>query len=76
MIDKETWKIGTDQDKMEKLIKYYMHVQIHIKSIFLRLSQVTVKQFTVFSMNGSFKTYLDLIGKFKWIGKMMYNIIK
>ena len=22
MIDKETWKIGTDRDKMEKLIKY------------------------------------------------------
>ena len=24
----------------------------------------------------AFKTHLDLIGKFKWIGKMMYNIIK
>ena len=24
MIDKETWKIGTDRDKMEKLIKYNM----------------------------------------------------
>ena len=51
MIDKETWKIGTDRDEMEKLIKYYMHVQQHIKIIFLKkkwLSQVTVKQSTVF----------------------------
>ena len=24
MIDQETWKIGTDHDKMEKLIKYNM----------------------------------------------------
>ena len=23
-----------------------------------------------------FKTQLDLIGKFTWIGKMMYNVIK
>ena len=29
MIDKETWKIGTDHDKMEKLIKYHLHVQYH-----------------------------------------------
>ena len=31
-------------------------------------SQVTVKQ--------SLKTQLDLIGKFKWIGKMTYNVVK
>ena len=51
MIDKKKWKIGTDRDKMEKIIKYYMHVQQHIRNIFLkrgRLSQVTVKQSTVF----------------------------
>ena len=27
LIDKETWKIGSDCYKIEKLIKYYMHVQ-------------------------------------------------
>ena len=27
MIDKEKWKIGTDRDKMEKLIKYNISVQ-------------------------------------------------
>ena len=27
MIDKETWKTGTDHDKMGKLTKYNMHVQ-------------------------------------------------
>ena len=32
MIGKETWKIGTDRDKMEKLIKYHMHV--HCKKRF------------------------------------------
>ena len=38
MIDTETLKIGTDHDKMEKLIKCNMHVQYH-KS--LKLYQVT-----------------------------------
>ena len=33
--DKETWKIGTDRDKIEKLIKYNMSVQYH-KSIVLK----------------------------------------
>ena len=43
MIDTETWKIGTDCDKIEKLIKYYMHVQYHKKCLSEkeRLSQVT-----------------------------------
>ena len=27
MIDQETWKIGTDCDKIEKIIKYNMHLQ-------------------------------------------------
>ena len=48
MADKETWRIGADCDKIEKLIKCNMHIQYH-KSIFMkkRLSQVT-KQLTVF----------------------------
>ena len=43
MIDKETWTVGIDLDKME-LIKF-------IKSVFLKkkLSQVTVKNYTDFS---------------------------
>ena len=54
MLDKETWKIGTDRDKMEKLIKYNMHVQYH-KSVFFKKktfwSNKTIHCF--FSMNGS-----------------------
>ena len=42
MIDKETWKIGTDCDKIEELIKYNIHVQYHKNVFFLKkLSQVT-----------------------------------
>ena len=55
MIDKETYKIGTDCDKMEKLIKYNTHVQYH-KSVFLKKKKAfsgKVKQFTFF-MNGNF----------------------
>ena len=50
MIDKETWKIETDSDKMDKLLKHYMHVQNYKKRLFEKekLSQVTVKQSTVF----------------------------
>ena len=42
MIDEETCKLGIDHDKMEKSIKYNMHVQYH-KSVFLKkkLSEVT-----------------------------------
>ena len=35
MIDKETWNIRTDRDKMEKSIKYNMPVQ-YKKCIFLK----------------------------------------
>ena len=35
MLNKETWKTGTDRDKMEKLIKYDMDVQDN-KSIFCK----------------------------------------
>ena len=33
MIDEETWKIGTELDKMGKLIKYHIHVRYH-KALF------------------------------------------
>ena len=33
MIDKETWKIGTDRYKMETLIKYNMSLQYHKKRL-------------------------------------------
>ena len=50
MIDRQTWKIGTDCDKMEKCIKYHMHVHYYKKRLFekAKLSQVTVKQSTAF----------------------------
>ena len=31
MLDKETWIVETDCDKMEKIIKYKMSVQYHKK---------------------------------------------
>ena len=45
-MDKETWKIGRDCDKLEKLIKYYMDVKYHKKCLSEKekLSQVTIKQ--------------------------------
>ena len=51
MLDKETWKIETDRDKMENLIKCHIHKQYHKKASFWKrkLSQVTVKQSTVFA---------------------------
>ena len=61
MIDKETWKIGTD--KMGKLIKYHLHVQYHKKRLH-----------GFFLWMIPFNTHLNLIGKLKWIGKMTYNI--
>ena len=50
MIDKETWKTGTDHDKMENIIKYHMHIQYHEERLFKRkkLSQVAVKQSIIF----------------------------
>ena len=50
MIDKETWKIRADLDKMEKSINYHMYVQYHKKNLLKKkkLSQVTIKQSTVF----------------------------
>ena len=40
MIDKETWKIGADHDKIEKIIKYNMYVQYH-KTLWSNLKQFT-----------------------------------
>ena len=50
MVREETWKVGTDCDKMDKLIKYHIHLQYHKKCVFEKekLSQVTVKQSTAF----------------------------
>ena len=58
MIDKETSKIETDRDKMEKLIKYNMPVQykkcLLEKKKKKKLSQVTENNPLFFSMNESF----------------------
>ena len=54
MINKKTWKIETDRDKMEKLIKYNKQ-QYHKKRLF-------EKNFLLRMI--AFKTRLDLIGKF------------
>ena len=34
MIDKETWKIRAECDKMEKLIKNHIHIKYHKKDYF------------------------------------------
>ena len=34
MVSEETWKVGTDCDKMDKLIKYHIHLQYHKKCVF------------------------------------------
>ena len=62
---------------MEELIKCNMHKQYH-KSVFLKQKTPSsnAKQFTVFLGVGAFKTHLDVIGKFTWMGKMTYNVIK
>ena len=33
MIDKETWNVETDRDKMDKVIEYKMYVQYHKKCL-------------------------------------------
>ena len=61
---------------MEKLIKYMMYN--NIKSVFLKKKAFSskVKQFTFFLWMVAFKTRLEVIGKFTWIGKMTHNVIK
>ena len=72
MIDKETWKTGTDRDKMKKIIKY--HLQVQYKKRLLEKEKTfssnrqTIRSF--FLRMIAFKTHLDLVGKLKWIGKM------
>ena len=55
-MDKETWKIGTDRDKMEKLIKYHMHLQHHRKHLFEKEKTFSsnCKAIQSFSMNDSY----------------------
>ena len=83
MIDKETWKTKTDGDKMEKLIKCHIHMQVQYqKSVVLKKKTFSSYPktihcfFFVFFLLVGLKAHLDLIGKFKLIGKMTYNAIK
>ena len=64
-------KIGTDHDDMEKLIVYHMHVQYHKKPVFEKEKTFLDNHRTIhcFLWMILLKTHLDLIGKFKWIGK-------
>ena len=61
--------------KMEKLIKYNMHIQHYKKRLFeekktkLLRSLKTIHCLFLWMM--AFKTHLDLIGKSIWIGKMI-----
>ena len=49
MIDKETWKVGADGDKMEKIIKYNICKYNIIKiSFWKRTFSSNAKQFTFF----------------------------
>ena len=51
MIDKETWNVETDSDK---IIKYKMSLQYHKKCLlFKKFISSNIKQ-SVFSMNDSF----------------------
>ena len=73
---------GTGRGKMEKLIKYHMHVQYLKRHLFEKekaFSSNCNAIHCVFSLGDSlpnYKTQLDQIGKFKWIGKMTYNVTK
>ena len=79
MIDEETWKIGTELDKMGKLIKYHIHVRYHKKHYFKKEKTFSSNHKIIhccFLWMIAFKTLLDVIGKFKWIGKIMFKVIK
>ena len=55
MIDKETWKIGAERDKMEKLIKYHIHVPYYKKHYFEKEKTFSSNNNPLFfSMNDSF----------------------
>ena len=53
MMDKETWKIRTDPDKMAKSIKYHMHVQNHKRCLLEKTCLSNHK--TIHCLNDSFK---------------------
>ena len=49
MIDKETWNVETDCDKMDKISKYKMPVQCHkMRLLFTKTFSSNAKQATVF----------------------------
>ena len=49
MIDKETWNVETNRDKMDKIIKYKISVQYHkMHVLFTKTFSSNVKQSTVF----------------------------
>ena len=49
MIDKETWNVERDCDKMEKMIKNKMSVQYHKKRLLLKKTfSSNIKQSTIF----------------------------
>ena len=70
--------MGTSRNLMEKLINYYLHVQYHKKYLLRKKKSFLGNHKTIyffFLRMIAFKTHLE-IEKFKWIGKMIYNIIK
>ena len=56
MIDKETWNVETDHDKMDKIVKFKMSVQYKKHLLFKKTFSGKVNQSTVFSINDSFLT--------------------
>ena len=58
MIDKETWNVERDCDKMEKMIKNKMSVQHHKKRLLLKKKTFSsnIKQSTVFFYNSFLNT--------------------
>ena len=56
MIDKETWNVETDHDKIDKIVKFKMSVQYKKRLLFKKTFSGKVNQSTVFSINDSFLT--------------------
>ena len=62
MIDKETWKTKTDGDKMEKLIKCHIHMQVQYqKSVVLKKKTFSSYPKTIHC----FFLFFFFIGRFK-----------
>ena len=75
----DTWQIKK-QKIMKKLIKYYIHVHYHEKHLFDEKKTSSSNSKTIhccffffFFLMIALKTHRDLIGKFKWIGKMTFK---